>query len=438
MNAWTSVWDDGDRRVLAWAIALVLAWDLVSLTLELGHGPIGPPHPGAPAWLIAIGEQRPLSLAIALLTIAMLPVWIRRRDRLWPATVVLLGAGLLVEAAAAIGPGPWRARFFAGAMIGGDLLGRLWARGAGVNPRARDRAGEAGAVAALSASYLAAATSKMVGSGTAWADGTTLAAVALCHAPFGDASLANWIAGAPAVTRGFAIATVVIQAAGGLYWVGRASRIFVGLALVSFHVGVAAVTSIGYWQPVVLLVVFSLPWPRWISAPRVDHDHDLGRDRDRATVTAARGWRQLAGAGALLIVGAWALPWRSYTSLHHRPRNFGSDGTSVAVTPVEVLGPLRRGDDLGDGWRIAAIETMPGRAAIVIAHAQHGRARLWLGPGREDVRPSPFDGEGFSLGYDRASDPGVISVPALAIGERISNAAPIDWEAVVGGTQTAP
>lgn len=412
MSRWHSPWDGGDRRVLAWVLAGVLAWDLLSVVLELGRGPLGPPHPAAPAWVLGLARSQPLVIAIAIATIAALPAWVRRRDRLWPGLLVLAGAGILVEAAAAIGPGPWRARFFAGAMIGGDLLARLWAQGAGADPRARDRAGEAGAVAALSASYLAAATSKLLGAGAAWADGTTLAAVALFHAPLGDGTLAARLADDPALTRGFAIATLVIQASGGLYWIGRTSRAIVGVALIGFHVGVAAITSIGYWQPVVLLVVFSLPWPRWIDRWRDGGDGTLAHPR--------RGWIRLGAVGGVLVAAAWLVPWRSYTALHHRPREFGSDGASVAITPVDELGPLHRGDDLVDGWWIASIETMPGRIAIVVAHRDHGRARLWLGPKRTDVRPSPFDGADFGLAYDRVADPDAIAAAALAIRDRLA------------------
>ncbi|MFO0631754.1 MAG: hypothetical protein U0168_02785 [Nannocystaceae bacterium] len=128
---------------------------------------------------------------------------------------------------------------------------------------ARDDAlARTGALACLGGCYVAAATSKLLGAGPTWIDGDTLRAVALSHAHVDGAALTDWLAHSPR-PRALAGATLAVQLGGGvgLLVPGRA-RVIAAASLVAFHLGVAAFTRIGYWQPVALLLALAGPWSR--------------------------------------------------------------------------------------------------------------------------------------------------------------------------------
>jgi hypothetical protein len=408
---WSSPWDGGDRRVLAVVLSVVACWDLLGLVVELFEPAVGLPHPGAPAWLLALAGSRIAVVAIAVL--GVVGAWLHARERrpIAAALVVLACSGVLVEAAAARGPGPYRARFFVGAMLLGAVLGRVWARRCGDDER---RAAEAGAVAMLAVTWIGAATSKLGGAGIGWADATTLRAVALAHAPVDASTPAAWLAHAPGAARAFAIATMIVQLGAVLHPWRAGWRTVTGVLLIGFHVGVAVFAGIGYWEPVVLLAAFSLPWPRLVLRLRAASTivRDASPARAHATVATIMG---------IVVAIAWLVPWRRYTDEHHRPRGLAG-GSSVARESIDALGPVKVGDRLAGGWRIDAIAREPGRAMMVLRHDAGPRAVLWISPRIGDAPGSPFDRASVRIAYE-GSDAATFAPAARDVAQRLDAAA---------------
>jgi len=424
IRGWTSPWDGGNRRALSVALAAVVGWDLLALVHELVIDPGNAlPHPSAPRWLSTLAGSPVAVLALAIAGVIAATAYARERRPIGSGALALACSGVLVEAAAAHGSGPYRARFFVGAMLLGALLGRVWSRIVGDGEEAR--AAEAGAVAMLAATYVGAATSKLGGAGLAWADATTLRAVALAHAPIDGASPATWLAHAPGVARGFAIATMLVQLSALAHpWSAR-TRTITCVLLVGFHLGVATFASIGYWQPVVLLLAFSLPWPRWIPRLRAPTLPTLA-DRDPwSSALAAANARANAVIGAIvlaIVAAAWLLPWRRYTDLHHRPRGLDG-GDSQPREPLERLGPLAVGDRLAGGWRIDALAREPTRAMVVLRSDTRRRAVLWISaPVPSDARPSPFDTSNVRVSYE-GTDAREFEAAARELSDRLDAAA---------------
>ncbi|HET6582398.1 MAG TPA: hypothetical protein VFG69_03100 [Nannocystaceae bacterium] len=392
-----SPWDGGDRRALFAAIAIVGAWDIVGLAIDLLGRPDEPVHPGAPRWLLAFADAPVLVLAVALVGLAALAASLRERRRLPAFVVAIASSALLVEALAAASDGPWRARFFVGAALLGAVLAEGWARGASVDIRAR--AAERGALAMLAATWFGAGLSKIAGAGESWADATTMRAIAAAHAHIDAPGLAQLVIDAPTLARSLALAAVLTQLAAPALLAGPRWRTLAALGLVAFHLGVALVTRIGYWQPVALLLAFALPWPRWIPA--------LRRVSPESTGHASGGPSRVRLAIVLAtIVGiAWWPGVRAYTELHHRPRSLDDAGLVVARHGIAAFGPLVPGALLVDGWRIAALQREDESVVAVIEHERGARAVLRVSPRDRARAPSPFDGEHVAVAYGEASVP---------------------------------
>lgn len=388
----TLAWERGDRVWLARALAGVVVANLVAVTMTLFEQSAVPPHPGAPGWLLAIAQTRPLTIAVAAIGIVAAIASARRTAGLLPTIVWLVASAVLVEAAAAHGPGPYRGWFFVGAAGVGSLVARAWARFGGrrdLEPAAM----ELGVLATLAACYVGAASSKLVGSGATWADATTLRAVALAHAHVDDPGLATWLAGSPHASTFFSWATVAIQLGAIGLVLGTTPRILAVIGLIAFHVGVAAFARIGYWSPVILLVAFGLPWPRWIARLRTTA-------ADPPWTIAPRGDHVTLAILAAAIALAWLLPIRDYALGHHRPRTLDDTGTVVSREPLDTFGPLTIGLPLADDWHIDTIDREPTRVMIVLAHPAHGRAVLWISPNQPTDRKSPFDRGTIRIAYE--------------------------------------
>ncbi len=386
-------------------VAAVAITDLLGLALELGAVATVPPHPQAPSWLLALAGAPAWWLAAVGLVAA--GRWLAAPRTTVPIAIMLAVQALLVEAAAAHGPGPWRARFFVGAVLLGLLAARGWSWRAGVRDDALARTG---ALACLGGCYVAAATSKLLGAGPTWIDGDTLRAVALSHAHVDGAALTDWLAHSPRAARALAGATLAVQLGGGvgLLVPGRA-RVIAAASLVAFHLGVAAFTRIGYWQPVALLLALAGPWSR--------------ADDTAAAQQPARADRAVLLAIVIATAIAWLSPLRRYADGHHRTRLL-AHGDTAAREPRTSLGPLLRGDALADGWTLDALACEPGRAMIVLRHASHGRAVLWLTAPGTGPR-SPFDRAHLQLGYEATPATATLrfAAAAVVIADRLEAAA---------------
>ena len=416
-----SPWDGGDRDVLFAAIALVGAWDLAGVAIDLlARSSAVLAHPDAPRWLLALADAPGLVVVLGLVGLVGLALVATRRTRVLGLAIALAMSLVLGEALAAATEGPWRARFFVGAALFGALFGELWARWAGAGASTRARAAEAGALGMLAATWFGAGLSKLGGAGLDWADSTTLRAITLAHAHVDAPGLAAIVATSPMLARALAIATVLVQMSAPALLCGPRARLVGASSLVAFHLGVAAITRIGYWQPVALLLVFALPWPRWIARWRAV-------EPDEPPIPACpRATSRIVVAAVAVVVIAWLPGVRAYTAGHHRPR-MGDGGPVVARTAERSLGPLAVGDELPGAWRIDAIEREDDRAAVVLAHASHGRVVLWVSARTQAQAPSPFDGETVAVAYADAAAPVAAFAPAAhAIAERL-DAAPPKW-----------
>lgn len=407
-------WSGGDRVWLTRIVAAVAIENLVEMARAIGRGAPTPPHPDAPGWLLAIAGSVAATIGIAAFGILAALASGRRDAALgWTGAWVVAGA-ILAEAHAAAGPGPYRGWFFVGAVGLGVVLGRLWARSA-ARRDLEPAAAELGALALLSACYLGAATSKLGGVGAAWADATTLRAVALAHAHVDAPGLSAWLADAPRVATVLAGATIAIQLGAVGLWLGPRSRVAATVGLVAFHVGVAAFARIGYWSPVVLLLALGLPWPRWIAALRVPTV-----ELDGATTAMHRADRRLALLLVAIVGLAWALPIRAYTDGHHRSRTLDA-GATVSREPLVAWGPLRTGEAIRDGWIVDAIEREPSRVMVVLAHPDHGRAVLWISAREPGAgRGSPFDRPGLRIAYEGADRARPFAAAAGVIADRLA------------------
>lgn len=391
-----SPWDGGDRRVLFGGLAAVAAWDLVGAAIDLLARRDGLPHPHAPRWWLALADMPALVIAVAV--VGLVGLALAQRWRVTGFVVALASSAVLVEALAAVTEGPWRARFFVGAALLGAVLAESWTRWAGATTSVRERAAETGALAMLAATWFCAGVSKLLGVGLSWADAATLQAIALGHAHVDEPGLAQVVAGSPALARALALGTVAIQLAAPALLLGARMRLLAALALVTFHLGVAAVTRIGYWQPVALLLLFALPWAHWVPARAIDDDAPL------ATPARIRASTRLSIALAAIVMFAWWPGVRAYAALHHRPRALANGAAPVVAREgIDRFGPLAVGDALADGWHIAQLQREPQRIAVVIADAREGRAILWISPRQATHAASPFDGEHVAVAYGDAS-----------------------------------
>jgi hypothetical protein len=316
-----SPWAGLARWPLRAGLAAVCAVDVVSLAAELrgaGAGPLA--HPGAPGWLLGLGGRVAPAAALAALALVALALFCAGRRSITVAIAagaVGLGAlALLTEACAALAGGPARNRFLSGAMLLGWIVGLLWARLHAIGDRARaERLGEAGAAAALAATYAAAGLSKLLAAGAGWADAAHLRAVILSHrGPSGIAALDGYVrlvVEHPSLARALAGAAVAIQAGSLLYLAHPRLRMLWGALIIGFHLNVQALTGIGYYEATFLAGLFSFPWGR------------LGRRRGSEEEEGPAVRRGVVGAAlvaiAALIVIALLSGVRDYTGLHHRP-----------------------------------------------------------------------------------------------------------------------
>ncbi len=405
-------WTHGDRVWLWRVLAAVVVANLLEVTLSLWAPTHVPSHPSAPAWLLGFAGTRAAVGAVAVLGILGAVASARRDAGVASTLLWLVSIAVLVEADAARGPGPYRGWFFVGAVGLGVVVGRLWAR-AGGRTALEPAAAELGGLALLAACYLGAATSKLGGAGLGWADATTLRAVALAHALVDSGGLTAWLADSPGVATVLSWATIAIQFGAIGLVVGPRARVAAMLGLVAFHLGVAGFARIGYWSPVVLLLAFGLPWPRWIKAIRTSED-------DPAWEVAPRADRWLGAVLVLVLALAWLLPLGEYTAGHHRPRTLDDHGEVAAREPLTEWGPLQVGDPLGEGWQLDAIEREPRRVMLVLHHAEHGRVVLWVSA-REagQGRGSPFDRRELRIAYEGGGLERPFAVAARAVADRL-------------------
>jgi hypothetical protein len=221
---------------------------------------------------------------------------------------------------AALFGSPSRNSFFPGAMLFGWVVGLLWARLA-AGPDAsrpegrayREELAEAGAMACIAAGYTGSALSKLFAAGLDWVNHAQIRWLILSQEP-----LAPWpwllsyrqaILDSPGLARLFAAATLVVEGGGVLLLLGPRLRLGWTALIWGLHVNIILICLMPYLEPMALLLVFALPWPRIFRRPRVENPLQLRRpELRRATIPDAM-WLLLSA----LISLSWLLPvgWRA-------------------------------------------------------------------------------------------------------------------------------
>ncbi|KIG17052.1 hypothetical protein DB30_03649 [Enhygromyxa salina] len=305
-----SVHGDGGRPGLRWVLAIVLLISLYGVVENFFLIPPPEDSPAwSPAWLVTLdGLVWPIVALCGLALVGIAGLARGKRTQLWFGLLALVAMAVLVEAMAAH-VGEHRRRFYSvGAALFGWLCGLIFARSRGANDDRSERLAEAGAAAALAATYANAGLQKLMAGGLF--DDHSFQIYVLHHHHIDDTSIIGRIAQLvvthPQIGVGLALSVVVIQAGAWIYLTGPRGRMIWGTLLISFHVGTLAFLHIMYVMATVLLVAWSYPWARVFArvlrrpAPPVSVADD--------PPLSARELAMLAGVGALLVALAWIAP----------------------------------------------------------------------------------------------------------------------------------
>ena len=301
----------GGRPGLRWVLVLVLMLSLYGVLENFFIIP--PPEHSAwsAAWLVTIGELRWPIVALSLLAgLGIAGLARGKRAQLWFGLLTLVVMAVLVESMAAH-VGEHRRRFYSvGAALSGWLGGLIFARTRGADDDRSERLAEAGAAAALVATYTNAGIQKLAAGGLL--KDHSFQIYVLHHHHIDDQSvigqLAQLVVDHPQLGMVLVLSAVVIQAGSWIYLVGPRARMIWGTLLISFHLGTLMFLHIIYIMATVLLVAWSYPWARiWARLRR----------RTAAPVDVvpvedpplnARELALLAGVGALVVALAWLCP----------------------------------------------------------------------------------------------------------------------------------
>jgi hypothetical protein len=249
----------------------------------------------SPAFLLWIGERPAVVAILALAGVAALFLFARRPAAILPGSIALLVMASLSESHTALSGGVSHFPFVGGAALLGWLLGLAYARG--LRPRragAFDEAlAEAGAVAMVAATYVCSGLAKLVKSGPAWADDTTLRATVLSLHRVDDTSVlgayARLVVAHPGASRALAAASLIIETCAFLYVAHPRLRVLWGALLLGFHLNVLLLLGIPYVLAAATVLLFSFPWPRLAGPPAAapELSVDPVAHRDVAVLTAS-------------------------------------------------------------------------------------------------------------------------------------------------------
>jgi hypothetical protein len=391
---WTFASGSDLRRA---GLALVAGVDLVVVAANVALTAPGPMvHPGAPGWLRVL-FHRPAPVAfVALVGLLALVQFGRGRRQGTFGALAVAALAWLTEAHAALVGGPMRSFFTSGAMLLGWMFGLTCAKGTLRDEPAttarrtaiESDLAEAGAAGALAATYVGAGLSKLLHSGPAWVESAGLRIVVLAEHPVNDASIlgayARAVGSSARLASALAFATLVIQLGAAVYPFSTRLRATVGTALLAFHLSVWALLHILYVEAVVLLVLFSYPWPGLIARLRAG-----APEGDPEPAAPAQRLGGLALPAALLVVTAALVclpPVQRYTSQHHR-EGVGGGADRARQRPYAsdlraLLDGLGQGDALGpckvvaiglgeDG--AASVDVLVGAEPFTLLVARRGR-----------------------------------------------------------------
>lgn len=366
-----SVHGDGGRPGLRGALALALVMGLYGVIAEIYIiPPPDTPEPWTPQWLITLDHM--VWPVVALLVIASAGVagFARGgRAQLWFGLLTLVAFAVLVETMNAHVGMPQRRFYSIGAVLLGWLVGLSFGRLRNADDDRSERLAEAGAAAALVATYANAGVQKLLSGGLF--EIHSLQAHVLTHHFIDDSSpigsLAYFVAFHPVIAKILALTTVVIQAGAWILLVGPRARMLWGTLLICFHLGTLVMLHIIYVEATFLLAAWSYPWARIVARLRGAPKPAMRPDDPPVEL---REFMLLAGVAILVVGVAWVVPTpRELDRPNHAPLQYkwpepppvpDQDGPRNTVAK---LGPLEVGGMLGS-WEIESIEITNSEARV--------------------------------------------------------------------------
>lgn len=215
---------------------------------------------------------------------------------------------------------PSRNAFFPGVMLFGWVLGLVWARFvAGKDadePHGRifrERIAEAGAMACIAAGYTSSALSKLIEAGLAWINPHQVRWLVLAQEPLGQwpwlLAYRNFVLENPSAAWFSALMTIVVEGGGFCLLFGPRWRLLWMVMIWALHINIVLLCVMPYFEPMALLLVFSVPWPRLFKQARLE-DPLIARRPElmKADIPDAM-WMVMTA----IVVLSWTLPigWRA-------------------------------------------------------------------------------------------------------------------------------
>ncbi|AKT43782.1 hypothetical protein [Chondromyces crocatus] len=446
-----SPYQGASRAPLRVSLAVVAALDAIVLGGTVAKGQaLSEEVPRVWRWL----SGSPLAAwGVAVVALGALAAFARRWRPLVSGAVALGALACLVATVEHITGGARRSFYLSGAMLLGWLVGLAYARSLGhgdtpmgrtasarspaeIRPHTGEPRGrriwpeeilaEAGATAALAATYVNGASSKLLSGGVEWADGVALRSLVVTstfHAS-GEGWLDAYkrvVVEQPVLAQGLAGAALLIQLGSASMLVDRRLRVLWGTLLLGFHANVLLLTGIHYGSAMLLLLVWSYPWPgmiSWVRRRLVEGRKSTPQRTEEgekdppfqdpplvSTEPAARRRLHLVMAGSVVItlsaVGVASAWPESPTSKEASEEGEASDET--LSQDLKVLGPFAVGDALTSGLHITRITRTEEGFEIELARAPEKVtvATLQLRPSAAGMDPGPFEAGTAELRYDR-------------------------------------
>ncbi|MFV8750232.1 hypothetical protein ACNOYE_06750 [Nannocystaceae bacterium ST9] len=387
-----SVHGEGARAGLRWVLVGVTVFDLLAVLLIL----LVQPAPDVrvawtPAWLFTIVDRTwPVVVLLAVATIGVIGFARGKRSEPWFLALLLIAMALLVEVLGAWLGSHHRRYYSVGAALTGWLIGLVYGRLRGADQARSERLAEAGAAAALAATYFDAGLQKLLAGGLF--EVHSMQAHILSHHPIDDASpigaLTRFVALDSSVAAGFGVVTVIVQVGALAYLVGPRMRMVWGTLLIGFHLGTLVFLNLIYIEATVLLLAWSYPWARIVARRRGASRPSEPASRELDDPPVAGGELALLGGVTVLLIGvAWVVPTphelpQSDPGRHDPPPDHadrGGDHDRGPGNTVDRLGPLRVGDRL-DAWEIESIEIARSDARVHVARGSDRASFGFSGP----------------------------------------------------------
>lgn len=265
--------------------------------------------------------------AVALLVVgvtALIAILRDRRPLSW-GVVIMICMALVEEYTLEIEGSPSHNFFYPGSMLFGWLAGLAFARecerqgASGASSGAlREATAEAGAIGVLAALYVGSGVSKLLEAGLGWVDPFHLRATLLMQKGLADGpwvtALRELVIQHPLLSQYLSAAALVIELGGFVLLFRRPLRLLWGLLILGFHLQVFVLAGIPYLEPMLLVPLFTFPWPAIadrVAGRRVavlpPTERPAGDDGSARLVLPPR--RALVVA-LLVMSAAWLLPVR--------------------------------------------------------------------------------------------------------------------------------